>query len=368
MKRNTLARALAMLMPAAVVAAALIVPAASSASAAEPTAPATVAASAPAAYPAALAAEPAVRVRPATGWQGRGLQLRYVVSDSVGATATVVVTVSDAEAAPLFSSAPQEQSTGEWHSVTWMPPAAGEYSFVVTAEVSGAAAGASTAAPVHALPLSRSVAGRSLHGRAIAVTHFGAGDRRLLLLGGVHGDEYGAPVARALERYLLAHPRALPAGASIDLVACANPDGSAARTRANARRVDLNRNLPTRNWRSRLRARDASSLLGLTGGRSPGSEPETKAVLELLTARYDVVVSLHSRAEYWTAAARAPRPWAAACPGSAACRSARSGTTRTSPARWAVRAREVRRPDRHRRAAQPEDEPGMCAALLEAAR
>jgi predicted deacylase len=144
--------------------------------------------------------------------------------------------------------------------------------------------------------LSRFAAGRSVRGRAIAVTRFGAGDRRLLLLGGVHGDEYGTPVARAFERYLLAHPRALPDGASIDLVGCANPDGFAARTRANARRVDLNRNLPTRNWRSRLRARDASSLLGLTGGRSPGSEPETKAVLKLLATRYDTVVSLHSRA------------------------------------------------------------------------
>jgi protein MpaA len=144
--------------------------------------------------------------------------------------------------------------------------------------------------------LSRFVAGRSLRGRPLGVTRFGAGARRVLVLGGVHGDEYGTAVARALERYLLAHPRALPAGARGDVLACANPDGFAARSRGNTRGVDLNRNLPTRNWRSRLRAQDASSLLGLTGGRSPGSEPETKAVLKLLASRFDVVVSLHSHA------------------------------------------------------------------------
>jgi murein peptide amidase A len=287
MKRNMLARTPASLLPAAViliawVAVALIVPAASPASAA-----------APATDPAATIA---VRVKPATGWQGRGLRLQYLVDDPAGATATVVLTVSDAEGVPLLTTDPLDQSAGEWHAVTWRPPAAGQYSFVATAEVAGDGIGGSGSAAIHALALSRSVAGRSLRGRPIAVTTFGGGDRRLLLLGGVHGDEYGTPVARALERYLLAHPRAMPAGASIDLVACANPDGLAARTRANARRVDLNRNLPSRNWRSRLRAQDASSLLGLSGGRAPGSEPETRAVLDLLATRYDAVVSLHSRA------------------------------------------------------------------------
>jgi murein peptide amidase A len=281
MKRTRLTRTCAALMPgvaAVIVTAALLAPAASAAPAAAP------------------AAALAVRARPATGWQGRGLRLQYIVDDSAAPTATVVLTVSGADGAPLVATAPQEQSTGEWHTVMWRPAAAGECSFHVAAEDSGGATGDSGATAVHVLALSRAVAGRSLRGRPIAVSRFGAGDHRLLLLGGVHGDEYGTPVARALERYLLAHPRALPQGAAIDLVACANPDGFAARTRANARRVDLNRNLPSRNWRSRLRAQDASSLLGLTGGRSPGSEPETEAVLELLTTDYDVVVSLHSRA------------------------------------------------------------------------
>jgi murein peptide amidase A len=258
---------------------------------------APLASAGPAAVPAAdPAAAIAIRTRPATCWQGRGVQMRYIVDDPAAATATVVLTVSDAAGAPLLTTDPLEQSTGEWHAVKWRPADAGEFTFRVTAGDSGGATADSAAATVHVLTLSRSVAGRSLRGRPIAVTTFGAGDHRLLLLGGVHGDEYGTPVARALEDYLSAHPQALPQGAAIDLVASANPDGLAAHTRANARRVDLNRNLPSRNWRSKLRRQDASSLLGLSGGRTAGSEPETKAVLGLLATRYDVVVSLHSRA------------------------------------------------------------------------
>jgi murein peptide amidase A len=237
---------------------------------------------------------PAPKVAPATGWQGRSLGLRYRVNGVDGAS--VVLTVVDATGAEVATLTPPEASTSEWQLASWKPRAAGEYSVTAAATIPGGASVVSDPAAVHVLALNRSVAGRSLRGRPIAVTTFGSGDRRVLVLGGVHGDEYGTPVARALEAYLLANPASLPAGATIELVACANPDGFAARTRANARRVDLNRNLPARNWRSRLRARDASSLLGLTGGRSPGSEPETRAVLGLLATGCDVVVSLHSRA------------------------------------------------------------------------
>jgi murein peptide amidase A len=242
---------------------------------------------------AAGAGTPAIVVRPATGWQGRGVTLDYRVTGTTGASATL--TIADGTGQAVATIAPKTGSTGGWQTARWVPAAAGEYVVTATASEDGGTVVSATA-PVHVLALSSSVAGRSVRGRAVSVTSFGSGDRRMLLLGGVHGNEYGTPVARALESYLLAHPKALPAGARIDLVGCANPDGFAARTRANARRVDLNRNLPTRNWRRRLDPRDASSLLGLTGGRSPGSEPETRAVLGLLAGGYDVVVSLHSRA------------------------------------------------------------------------
>jgi protein MpaA len=139
--------------------------------------------------------------------------------------------------------------------------------------------------------------GRSVQGRAIVATRFGSGARRVLYVGGAHGNELGSAVATRFSAYLVAHPKAVPFGARIEIVRCLNPDGLAHRTRGNARRVDLNRNLPTRDWRSRLYAASEPAGSNLTGGASPGSEPETKALLALLrNGHYKAVVSLHSRA------------------------------------------------------------------------
>ncbi len=242
------------------------------------------------------ATAPVVSVRAAAGWQGRKVLLSYRVRDALSPAAAVRIVVRDVDGASVVTLRLGDRSTGTWHTAAWRPRSAGAYTFTASAADLAGNAAASAASTIKVTALKRFVAGRSVRGRAIGVTRFGAGARRVLILAGVHGDEYGTPVASALERYLLAHARALPTGARVDVLACANPDGYAARTRGNARRVDLNRNLPTRNWRRRLRARDASSLLGLSGGRSPGSEPETKAVRELLATRYDAVVSLHSRA------------------------------------------------------------------------
>ena len=129
-----------------------------------------------------------------------------------------------------------------------------------------------------------------------SVTHFGSGSRRLLVIGGVHGNEYGTSVATQFADYLAAHPKAVPAGARIDVIRCLNPDGYAHDTRGNAHHVDLNRNLPTSNWRRILGPLDDPGAPGLTGGSSPGSEPETKALLAYLRMGFHAVISLHSRA------------------------------------------------------------------------
>ena len=141
-----------------------------------------------------------------------------------------------------------------------------------------------------------SVIGHSVRGRPIVAARFGDGARRVLLIGGTHGDEAGTAVARTFARYLAHHPAAVPVGARIDVVRCLNPDGYALRTRGDARHVDLNRNLPTTDWRRRLRRGDPSASLGLSGGRRPASEPETRALLAYLEQGFDVVVSLHSHA------------------------------------------------------------------------
>ncbi len=139
----------------------------------------------------------------------------------------------------------------------------------------------------------RVVIGRSVAGQEVDLYTFGSGEWRVLFIGGIHGDEYGGPVARALLEYVEEHPEAVPTGAFIQLVPSANPDGEAAGVRGNANSVDLNRNFPSQNWQSDLNAGDRPAA-GLTGGYSPGSEPETQALLSVLDDGWDVVISLHS--------------------------------------------------------------------------
>jgi murein peptide amidase A len=147
-----------------------------------------------------------------------------------------------------------------------------------------------------AAPLEWKTIGKSVEDRPIESTSFGTGAaRRVLVLGGVHGGEYGARTAARFARYLHANPEAVPPEATIDVVRCLNPDGAARGARGNARNVDLNRNMPTANWRRELSKGDQSrSKFHLSGGASPGSEPETKALLRQLGRGYDVVLSLHS--------------------------------------------------------------------------
>jgi protein MpaA len=111
----------------------------------------------------------------------------------------------------------------------------------------------------------------------------------VLIIAGIHGNEYGYDVAQRLVAYLRAAPGALPAGTQLDVIASANPDGRARRRRGNARGVDLNRNFPARNWR-RIKTR------GATAGRARGSEPETQAIMRFMeVGGYSRVISLHSR-------------------------------------------------------------------------
>ena len=130
--------------------------------------------------------------------------------------------------------------------------------------------------------------GRSVQGRPIKMWSFGTGSRRVLLIGGIHGNEYGSGLASRLVAYFTAHPSAVPHGSKIDIVPCANPDGTAAHRRTNAHGVDINRNFPV-----------AWSIHGARSGESPGvrpaSEPETRVIMALLhEGRYCRAIALHS--------------------------------------------------------------------------
>lgn len=130
--------------------------------------------------------------------------------------------------------------------------------------------------------------GLSVQGRPILEASFGAGQRRVLVIGGIHGSEFGSDVAGVFAAWLGANPSAISTGTRVDIVACANPDGRVAGRKGNAHGVNLNGNFPTRNWKRQR-------YLTTTAGPRPGSEPETRTLMRLLEEGYVRVVSLHSQ-------------------------------------------------------------------------
>lgn len=149
----------------------------------------------------------------------------------------------------------------------------------------------------------RLVVGRSTEGRALVAHEFFRGDRGsasgLLVLGGMHGDEpKSIYVVEQLLRELRGRPneyvdtserRNTVWTAPWVLMPMVNPDGCERRTRRNARKVDLNRNFPTKNWEA------GDSRSRMFGGFKPASEPETKAVMRLIErVRPAVIVTIHS--------------------------------------------------------------------------
>ncbi|QWC84388.1 DUF2817 domain-containing protein [Nocardioidaceae bacterium] len=125
--------------------------------------------------------------------------------------------------------------------------------------------------------------GRSVQDRPIHAWRVGdAGARRtVVLVATLHGDE---PAPRRILRRLRQGPEV--SGVDLWVVPVANPDGLAARTRQNARGVDLNRNF-RESWAPG--ARDEKYP-----GHRAASEPETRALARFL-ARVDPdrVLSYH---------------------------------------------------------------------------
>jgi protein MpaA len=114
------------------------------------------------------------------------------------------------------------------------------------------------------------------------------------MFAGIHGEEAETTFAlsRALRR--LAEPSAHCA-----VVLAANPDGLIRGTRGNARGVELNRNFPTSDWQPKPVAHrstlDEPRDVLLSPGESPGSEPETQALVRLIgELDPDAVIALHA--------------------------------------------------------------------------
>jgi murein peptide amidase A len=147
------------------------------------------------------------------------------------------------------------------------------------------------------------VAVKSVKGRHIMLREFKPAQppaARVLVIGGIHGDELTSAsiVFRWLD--LLQQPGGEAGVYHWRVIPVLNPDGLLARppTRVNARGVDLNRNFPTYNWLKEAprywetkTRRDPRRY----PGAAPASEPESRWLHdEIVRFRPDVIVSIHA--------------------------------------------------------------------------
>ncbi|HEX5984820.1 MAG TPA: DUF2817 domain-containing protein [Solirubrobacterales bacterium] len=133
-----------------------------------------------------------------------------------------------------------------------------------------------------AVAAERRVIGHSVRGRAIVSVRMGpqGAALKMLVVGAVHGNE--AAGMRITRRLIAA---GAPKDVELVVVPTLNPDGVAARTRGNARSVDLNRNFPF-DWQPLSG--------GEYSGTGPLSEPESRAAHRLiLRAKPDVTIWFH---------------------------------------------------------------------------
>ncbi len=126
--------------------------------------------------------------------------------------------------------------------------------------------------------------GTSVQGRPIRVQTVGHGPRRVLFIGGIHGDEAEGSYTTA--ELPAAFTRAgLSDRVTLTIVEDANPDGRVAKTRGNANGVDINRNFPASNF-------DPTDPVN---GGKPLTQPETRAVYDLIEdTSPDLVIVVHS--------------------------------------------------------------------------
>lgn len=130
------------------------------------------------------------------------------------------------------------------------------------------------------------IVGTSVQGRPIRLLALGHGPRKVLLIGGIHGDETEGAYTISELPGAFAEAR-LGDAVTLSVVEDANPDGRAAGTRENANRVDVNRNFPASNFDPA----DPSS------GHAPLSQPESRVVRDLIEGLNPaLVIALHS----WT--------------------------------------------------------------------
>ena len=144
----------------------------------------------------------------------------------------------------------------------------------------------------------RSVLGRPIWGRDVTPAK---PELRVLVLGGIHGDEMSSS-ALVFHWIFLAQAEPTLQGMAIHwrFIPTLNPDGMFAKParRVNAHGVDLNRNFPTPNWARESRVywevrtrRDPRRW----PGSQPLSEPESRFLLQQMDSfKPNLIVSVHA--------------------------------------------------------------------------
>jgi predicted deacylase len=147
------------------------------------------------------------------------------------------------------------------------------------------------------------VIGFSLAGRPIEVYTFGVGERKYLIVAGIHGGYEWNTVALANEMimHINQNPGAIPSDVTLYIIRNMNPDGEARSHdvdgRVNNNDVDLNRNFPSDNWVADWDRDGCWIYRPTTGGAYAGSEPETRSVMSFIGShRLDAMISYHSAA------------------------------------------------------------------------
>ncbi len=124
-------------------------------------------------------------------------------------------------------------------------------------------------------------------GLPIPAYRFSNPGAKVLILGGVHGDEIEGVIAA--HGLLKEFEKEFAYNLDLTLVPSFNLDGVLHRTRVNARGVDLNRNLPTKDWSPDIKTERYHP------GPLPNSEPENQALTEFIeNEKPRIILSLHS--------------------------------------------------------------------------
>jgi predicted deacylase len=146
------------------------------------------------------------------------------------------------------------------------------------------------------------IIGYSVSGRPLEVYRFGQGERQVMIAAGIHGGYEWNTIALADELilYVNEHPDIIPSDVSLFIMRNINPDGDARAHsidgRVNDHGVDLNRNFPE-NWQAEWDRDGCWDYAPTTAGSGPGSEPETRAVMNFLSSRrVRALISYHSAA------------------------------------------------------------------------